>query len=127
MFVAALVGLALVGSLIFALVHYADSLPKPFLSFFGYFLLVGSVIELFLLAWVLAYIVFGGAPWDISTNEFWRVKLSRIYFVKQWLYSWAWNDMLNFFLGYLPALFFLSLRTIGTTLVGLWSLAAARR
>ncbi|MEO2168035.1 MAG: hypothetical protein ABGY42_07915 [bacterium] len=97
------------------------------MNFFGYFLLVGSAIELFLLAWVLAYIVFGGAPWDISMNEFWKDKLSRIYFVKQWLYSWAWNDMLNFFLGYLPALFFLSLRTIGTTLVGLWSLAAARR
>ena len=127
MFVAAFTALVLVGLVIFALVHNADSLPKPFLKFLGYYLLAGSTIELLLLAWVVIYIAFGDSSWGLSTNEFWKQQLSGIYFVKEWLYSWVWNDVLNFFLAYLPAILFLTMRTTGTTIVGLWALSASRR
>ncbi len=127
MFVAAFTALVLVGLVIFALVRNVGSLPKSFLKFLGYYLLVGSTLELLLLAWVVIYIAFGDASWGLSTNEFWKQQLSGIYFLKQWLYSWAWNDMLNFFLAYLPAILFLTMRTTGTTLVGLWALSASRR
>ena len=127
MFVAASIALVLVGLIIFALVRSADSLPKAFLKYLGYYLLAGSTLELLLLAWVVIYIAFGDASWGLSTNEFWKQQLSGIYFVKEWLYSWAWNDLLNFFLAYLPAILFLAIRTTGTTLVGLWALSASRR
>jgi hypothetical protein len=125
--VAAFTVLVLVGLLIFALVRNADSLPKSLLKFIGYFLLSGSTLELLLLGWVVAYIAFGDASWGLSMNEFWKQKLSGIYFVKEWLYSWVWNDALNFFLAYLPAILFLAMRTTATTLVGLWALSASRR
>ena len=127
MFVAAFTALVLVGLVIFALVRNADSLPKPFLKFLGYYLLAGSTIELLLLGWVVIYIAFGDASWGLSTNEFWKQQLSGVYFVKEWLYSWVWNDMLNFFLASLPASLFLAIRTTITPLVGLWALSASRR
>ena len=127
MFVAAFTVLVLAGLVVFALVRNADSLPKSFLKFLGYYLLAGSTIELLLLGWVVIYIAFGDASWGLSTNEFWKQQLSGIYFVKEWLYSWFWNDALNFFLAYLPAILFLAMRTIATTLVGLWALSASRR
>jgi hypothetical protein len=127
MFVAGFIALVFAGLLIFALVSNADSLPKSFLRFLGYFLLAGSMIELFLLAWVVVYVVFADAPWNLSMNAFWKQQLSGIYFVKVWLYTWAWNDMLNFFLAYLPAILFLAIRTTATTLVGVWALSASRR
>ena len=127
MFVAAFTVLVLTGLVIFALVRNAESLPKSFLKFLGYYLLAGSTLELLLLGWVVIYIAFGDASWGLSINEFWKQQLSGIYFVKEWLYSWVWNDMLNFFLAYLPAILFLAMRTTATTLVGLWALSASRR
>jgi hypothetical protein len=112
---------------IFSLVRSADSLPKSFLKFLGYYLLVGSTLERLLLGWVVIYIAFGDASWGLSTNEFWKDQLSGIYFVKEWLYSWVWNDMLNFILAYFLAILFLAMRTTLTTLVALWALSASRR
>ena len=119
--------LVLVRLVIFSLVRSADSLPKSFLKFLGYYLLVGSTLERLLLGWVVIYIAFGDASWGLSTNEFWKDQLSGIYFVKEWLYSWAWNDMLNFILAYFLAILFLAMRTTLTTLVALWALSASRR
>ena len=127
MFVAAFTALVLVGLVIFALVRNVGSLPKSFLKFLGYYLLVGSTLELLLLAWVVIYIAFGDASWGLSTNEFWKQQLSGVYFVKEWIYSWVWNDMLNFFIAYLTAILFLAIRTTVTTLGGLWALSASRR
>jgi len=126
MFVAAFTVLVLVGLLLFALVRNANSLPKSFLKFLGYFLLSGSTLELLVLGWVVVCIAFGDVSWGLSMNEFWKQELSGIYFVKEWLYSWVWNDALNFFLAYLPAILFLAMRTTATTLVGLWALSASR-
>ena len=127
MFIAGSAALVLVGLILFALVRSADSLPRGFLKALGYFLLAGSTIELMLLAWVVLYIAFGDAPWSLSTNAFWKQQLPGLYFVKEWRYSWAWNDVLNFFLAWPPAIVFLTIRTTGTTVVGLWALSASRR
>ena len=104
------------------------SLPRQFLRFFGLFLIVGSSVELLLLFWVLIYIgISDWSLWGLSFDAFWREQLSAIYFVKQWLYSWFWNDALNFFFVYLPAVVFLSIRTTITTVLGFWALNASRR
>jgi hypothetical protein len=127
-FVAGLVVIILAGVLIFLLVSSVDSLPRPFLRIFGYLLLGGGTIELLLLFWVLGYVaVTDWSLWGLSLDTFWREQLSAIYFVKEWLYTWLWNDLLNLVLVFLPAIVFLALRTTITTVLGMWALAASRK
>ncbi len=128
MLVAGMVTIAFVGLVIFLLVRSVDSLSKPFLRFLGVFLLCASSIELLILFWVLVYIaVSDWSLWSLSFDAFWREQLSAIYFIKEWLYSWFWNDVLNFFFVFLPAVVFLTLRTTITTVLGFWALAASKR
>ncbi len=128
MLVAGMVTIAFVGLVIFALVSNVDSLSKPFLRFLGVFLLCASSIELLFLFWVLVYIAISDwSLWNLSFDVFWREQLSAIYFIKEWLYSWFWNDVLNFFFVFLPAVVFLTLRTTITSVIGFWALAASKR
>ena len=128
MLVAGMVTIAFVGLVIFLLVSSVDSLSKPFLRFLGVFLLCASSIELLILFWVLLYIAISDwSLWSLSFDAFWREQLSAIYFIKEWLYSWFWNDVLNFFFVFLPAVVFLTLRTTITTVIGFWALAASKR
>ena len=128
MLVAGMVAIAFVGLVIFLLVSSVDSLSKPFLRFLGVFLLCASSIELLILFWVLVYIAISDwSLWSLSFDAFWREQLSAIYFIKEWLYSWFWNDVLNFFFVFLPAVVFLTLRTTITTVLGFWALAASKR
>jgi len=101
MLVAGMVAIAFFGLVIFLLVISVDSLPKQFLKVLGYFLLCASSVELLILFWVLAYIAISEwSLWSLSFDVFWREQLSAIYFIKVWLYSWFWNDLLNFFFVY---------------------------
>ncbi len=128
MLVAGLVVIAFGGLVIFLLVSNVESLPKPFLKFFGYFLISISSVELLILFWVLVYIAISDwSLWSLSIDVFWREQLSAIYFIKEWLYSWLWNDLLNLFFVFLPAVVFLTLRTTITTVLGFWALAASKR
>ncbi len=128
MLVAGMVTIAFAGLVIFLLVSSVDSLSKPFLRFLGVFLLCASSIELLILFWVLVYIAISDwSLWGLSFDVFWREQLSAIYFIKEWLYSWFWNDVLNFFFVFLPAVVFLTLRTTITTVLGFWALAASKR
>ena len=128
MLVAGMVTIAFVGLVIFLLVRSVDSLSKPFLRFLGVFLLCASSIELLILFWVLVYIAISDwSLWSLSFDVFWREQLSAIYFIKEWLYSWFWNDVLNFFFVFLPAVVFLTLRTTITTVIGFWALAASKK
>ena len=128
MLVAGMVAIAFVGLVIFLLVSSVDSLSKPFLRFLGVFLLCASSIELLILFWVLVYIAISDwSLWSLSFDVFWREQLSAIYFIKEWLYSWFWNDLLNFFFVFLPAVVFLTLRTTITTVLGFWALAASKK
>jgi hypothetical protein len=128
MLVAGLVVVAFGGLVIYLLVSNVDSLPRPFLKFFGYFLIFVSSVELLILIWVLVFIAISDwSLWSLSFDGFWREQLSVIYFIKEWLYSWLWNDLLNLFFVFLPAVVFLTLRTTITTVLGFWALAASKR
>ena len=128
MLVAGMAGLAFVGLIIFLLVSNADSLSRQFLRGIGYFLLFVSSLELLVLFWVLAYIAISDwSLWGLSFDAFWREQLSAIYFIKEWLYSWLWNDLVNFFFAFLPAVVFLTLRTIITTVLGFWALGESKK
>ncbi len=128
MLVAGIVAIAGFGLVIYLLVSNVDSIPKQFLKFLGYFSLCASSVELLILFWVLVYIeISDWSLWSISFDVFWSEQLSAIYFIKEWLYSWFWNDFLNLFFVFLPAVVFLTLRTTITTVLGFWALTASKR
>jgi len=128
MIAAALVVVVFLVLIIVLLVTSVDSIPKPVLEFLGYFLLTVSTIELFFLVWILGYIwVSDWSLWALSFDDFWREQLSAIYFIKKWLYTWFWNDLLNLIFVFLPAVVFLTIRTTVTTVLGFWALSASRR
>ncbi len=128
MLVAGIVAIAGFGLVIYLLVSNVDSIPKQFLKFLGYFLLCASSVELLILFWVLVYIAISDwSLWSLSFDVFWREQLTAIYFIKEWLYSWFWNDFLNLFFVFLPAVVFLTLRTTITTVLGFWALTASKR
>ena len=128
MLVAGLVAFVFAGLAIFLLIISADSLSNAFLRYLGYFLIFASSVELLILFWVLIYIALSDwSLWGLSFDDFWREQLSALYFIKEWLYSWFWNDLLNFFFVFLPAVVFLTLRTTITTILGFWALAASKR
>ncbi len=125
---AGIVAIAGFGLVIYLLVSNVDSIPKQFLKFLGYFLLCASSVELLILFWVLVYIAISDwSLWSLSFDVFWREQLTAIYFIKEWLYSWFWNDFLNLFFVFLPAVVFLTLRTTITTVLGFWALTASKR
>ncbi|MGI9235888.1 MAG: hypothetical protein ACR2QZ_00735 [Woeseiaceae bacterium] len=106
----------------------ADRLPNPYQRYFAYFFLVVSSIELVFIIWILGYVAISDwTLWGLSFNDFWKEQLSAIYFIKEWLYSWFWNDLLNIVFVFLPAVVFLTIRTALTTFLGLWALASSRR
>jgi len=83
---------------------------------------------LLVLIWVLVFVAISDwSLWGLSFDDFWREQLSAIYFIKEWLYSWLWNDVLNLFFVFMPAVVFLTLRTTITTVLGFWALAASKR
>jgi hypothetical protein len=128
MLIAGMVGIAFLGLVIFLLVSNVDSLSRQFLRGIGYFLLFVSSLELLVLFWVLVYIAISDwSLWGLSFDAFWREQLSAIYFIKEWLYSWLWNDLLNFFFVFLPAVVFLTVRTIITTVLGFWALTESKK
>ena len=128
MLVAGLVAVTFVGLAIYWLVSNEDSLPRRFLKFLGFFLIFVSAIELLVLIWVLVFVATSDwSLWGLSFDDFWREQLSAIYFIKEWLYSWLWNDLLNLFFVFMPAVVFLTLRTTITTVLGFWALAASKK
>jgi len=128
MLVAGLVAIVFVVLGIFLLFLIADSLPNPYQKHFGYFFIFVSSVELLVLFWVVIYAAISDwTLWSLSFDDFWKEQLTPIYFIKEWFYSWLWNDFLNIFFVFLPAVVFLTLRTAFTTYLGFWALAASKR
>ncbi len=128
MLVTGLAGLVFVAMAIFLLIIIAKSLPNPYLKYYGYFFIIISFIELLILFWVLVYVaVSDWSLWGLSFGDFWREQLSAIYFIKEWLYTWLWNDILDLFLEIIPAVVVLAFRTTLTTILGFWALASSRK
>jgi hypothetical protein len=112
---------------LFMLVLLVDVFPKGFIRGFGYFLLIASTINTLLLLWVLEIILIGDGEWGLSLNEFWKVHLSEIYFIREWIYTWLWNDLLDFFWSFLPAIVFLFVRSTISTILGMWFISVSKR
>ena len=118
----------LIAMIIVLLVLYARRIPKNILRFLAILMLVISTIESALIVWVLVYVWNSDwTLWSLSFNDFWKEQLTFIYFIKEWLYTWFWNDFLNFLFAFLPALVFLLVRTMFTTVIGVWFLKLSRQ
>lgn len=128
MVVAGIVVLAFAVLAIVLFVTCAERIPKPVMRFIGYLLLVVSFLESLLIIWILAYVwISDWSLWGLSLNDFWKEQLTAIYFIKEWFYTWIWNDLLDFLLVFMPAIVFLAIRTTVTSALGFWSLTVARR
>jgi hypothetical protein len=128
MLIAGLVAFGFLALLMYLLISNISALPKFLLKYLGYFLLFISALELLLLIWVLIFIGLSDwTLWGLSFNDFWKEQLSAIYPIKLWLYSWLWNDLLDFFWELLPAIVFLTFRTSITTILGILSLTESKK
>jgi len=128
MLTAALVILVLIGLVLSLFFAYVNVIPKNVLRFIAYFLLVISTIETVFIVWVVGYALSSDwTLWSLSFNDFWKEQLSAIYFIKEWFYTWFWNDFLDLLFVFLPAVVFLGIRTTFTTVLGFWALAVSRK
>jgi len=128
MIVAGVSLVVLVALILGLLIRYAFLIPRQALKFLGRFLLVVSTLETMLIVWILVYVwQYDLSLWDLSFNDFWKEQLTSLYFLKGWLYTWFWNDLLNLVFVFLPAVVFLSVRTVFTTAIGIWFLKLSRR
>ncbi len=128
MLTAALVILVLIGLVLSLFFAYVNVIPKNILKFIAYFLLVISTIETVFIIWVVGYALSSDwTLWSLSFNDFWKEQLSAIYFIKEWIYTWFWNDFLDLLFVFLPAVVFLGIRTTFTTVLGFWALAVSRK
>ena len=128
MLTAALVILVLIGLVLSLFFAYVNVIPKNVLRFIAYFFLVISTIETVFIVWVVCYALSSDwTLWSLSFNDFWKEQLSAIYFIKEWFYTWFWNDFLDLLFVFLPAVVFLGIRTTFTTVLGFWALAVSRK
>ena len=128
MLTAALVILVLIGLVLSLFFAYVSVIPKNVLRFIAYFFLVISTIETVFIVWVVGYALSSDwTLWSLSFNDFWKEQLSAIYFIKEWFYTWFWNDFLDLLFVFLPAVVFLGIRTTFTTVLGFWALAVSRK
>ena len=128
MLAAALVILVLIGLVLSLFFAYVNVIPKNVLRFIAYFFLVISTIETVFIVWVVGYALSSDwTLWSLSFNDFWKEQLSAIYFIKEWFYTWFWNDFLDLLFVFLPAVVFLGIRTTFTTVLGFWALAVSRK
>ena len=128
MLTAALVILVLIGLVLSLFFAYVNVIPKNVLRFIAYFFLVISTIETVFIVWVVGYALSSDwTLWSLSFNDFWKEQLSAIYFIKEWFYTWFWNDFLDLLFVFLPAVVFLGIRTTFSTVLGFWALAVSRK
>ena len=128
MLTAALMILVLIGLVLSLFFAYVNVIPKNVLRFIAYIFLVISTIETVFIVWVVGYALSSDwTLWSLSFNDFWKEQLSAIYFIKEWFYTWFWNDFLDLLFVFLPAVVFLGIRTTFTTVLGFWALAVSRK
>jgi|GEM_PF-652687 hypothetical protein len=127
MLIAAIFILVLMVFVVGLLFAYGTDFPQSEQRFLAIFFLVISAIETVFIIWVLIYVLVSDwSLWGLSFDEFWRSQLAIIYPFKEWLYTWLWNDLLNLLLVFLPAVVFLSIRTVLTTVIGIWFLRLSK-
>lgn len=96
---------------------------RSFLIGFALFLIWTTPISIAFNGWIL---------WEVITSEHTAMSLTMHIFLTEnlnffhvWIYSWFWNDLLDFFYVF-PAIVLAGLKLIGNTLIGWWLLPVAR-
>ena len=95
------------------------------LLWFAYFLIVTTPIQIAFCLWIFFYLM--GPDYSFfsfSTSEF--MDLTILKYLKPWIYSWLWNDFLDFIWS-LPAALMSLLKLIINTWLGIWLLPIARK
>ena len=97
---------------------------KKFCLFFAYFLIWTTPIQLAFLFWIL---------WVVLSSDYTILSLSMANFLeihlswlKDWVYSWFWNDWLDFWWAF-PALILGFLKLAINTWLGFWLLPIAKK
>ena len=87
--------------------------------YFAYILIYTSPIQVGLILWQL-WIVFTSdyTFFGLSTKEF---LVDNLKFLHDWVYSWFWNALLDFFYQF-PALVMSTLKLVVNTWLGYWLL-----
>jgi hypothetical protein len=88
--------------------------------YFAYILIYTSPIQVGFILWQL-WIVFTSdyTFFGLSTKEF---LVDNLKFLHDWVYSWFWNALLDFFYQF-PALVMSTLKLVVNTWLGYWLLA----
>ena len=98
---------------------------NKFLLWFAYFLVFTTPIQIIFCLWVYSFLL--SVEYSLltfSTSDF--MDLTFLRHIKIWMYSWFWNDFLNFMLA-LPAAIVVTLRLLINTWLGFWLLPIAKK
>ena len=94
------------------------------LLWFAYFLVITTPLQILFCIWVYSFLFSSEySLLTFSTSEF--MDQTILVHVKLWMYSWFWNDLLDF-LWSLPAAIMVTLKLITNSWLGLWLLPKAR-
>ena len=95
------------------------------LLWLAYFLVFTTPIQIFFCLWVYSFLLSNEySLFTFSTSDF--MSLTFLIHIKVWMYSWFWNDFLNFMLA-LPAAIVVTLRLLINTWLGFWLLPIAKK
>ena len=98
---------------------------KKLLLWFAYFLVYTTPIQIFLCLWVYSFLMSDEySLFSFTTSEF--MDLTFLIYFKTWIYTWFWNDFLNFIYS-LPAGIMITLKLIINTWLGFWLLPIAKK
>ena len=87
--------------------------------YFAYILIYTSPIQVGFILWQLWIVLTSDYTFfGLSTKEF---LVDNLKFLHDWVYSWFWNALLDFFYQF-PALVMSTLKLIVNTLLGYWLL-----
>ena len=88
--------------------------------YFAYILIYTSPIQVVFILWQLWIVLTSDYTFfGLSTKEF---LVDNLKFLHDWIYSWFWNALLDFFYQF-PALVMSTLKLVVNTWLGYWLLA----
>ena len=94
------------------------------LLWFAYFLVITTPFQILFCIWVYSFLFYSEySLLTFSTSDF--MDQTILVHVKLWMYSWFWNNLLDF-LWSLPAAIMVTLKLIINSWLGLWLLPKAR-
>ena len=95
------------------------------LLWFAYFLVFTTPIQIIFCLWVYSFLFSNEySLLTFSTSDF--MNLTFLVHIKVWMYSWFWNDFLNFIWA-LPAAIMVTLKLLINTWLGFWLLPIAKK